>query len=376
MLRLCKNHRLRLALVVLLAASPGAVLAAGASASSPAADRVTGTWRTLPTAPIAVFPATSVWTGRQLIVVGRRPFTSIDVAETYAPATRTWTRLTPPRGPRYSPGYKAVWTGKEMLSWGPFHSFALNPLTNRWRPLRHSLPTGIVVWTGREAIGWGGGCCGDAQSNGAAYDPATNRYRQLPRSPLAPSQGPVGAWTGRELVLLVSGLDPDGKPYPARFARAAAYNPTTNTWRRIAPAPEAGGSAVWDGRELLVAGAGADARAAFAYRPATNRWRRLASLPAGRVGGTAVWSGRQLYLWGGQSRGGLKSLRDGIAYDPRTNRWSAIPQAPLRRGVGGSTVVWTGRGLLVWGGEIGTPAGTSLPPRFPRGGATFTPSTR
>jgi hypothetical protein len=375
MLRLCKNQRLRFALAVLFVASPCAALAAGASASAPGADRVAGAWRTLPIAPAAVFPTTSVWTGRQLIVVGTRPFASIDVAESYAPATRTWTRLTSPRGQQYSPGAKAVWTGREMLSWGPFHSFAFNPATNRWRPLRHSLPTGIVVWTGREAIGWGGGCCGDARANGAAYNSSTGRYRQLPRSPLAPSQGPVGAWTGRELVLLVSGLDPEGKPYPARFARAAAYNPTTNSWRRIAPAPKAGGSAVWDGNELLVVGAGANARAAFAYRLSTNRWRDLAPLPAGRVGGTAVWTGRQLYLWGGQSRGGLRSLRDGIAYDSRTNRWSTIPQAPLRRGLGSSTVAWTGRQLLVWGGEIGTPAGTSIPPKFPRGGAAFTPST-
>ena len=104
-------------------------------------------------------------------------------------------------------------------------------------------------------IGWGGGCCGDAWSGGSAYDPAAKSWRTLARSPLAPSQGPIGAWTGHELVLLVSGIDPgSGKPWPARFARAAAYDPATDAWRRIAQPPTAdarfGGTAVWDGREV------------------------------------------------------------------------------------------------------------------------------
>jgi hypothetical protein len=365
MFRLAKT--IALAFIVLV---PATALAASSQSTVP------GTWRKLPAAPFALLPGTSVWTGEQLILVGRRPFTSVDVAESYNPATNTWTRLKPPPGPEYSPGYKAVWTGKEMLNWGAFHSSAFNPATKRWRALRSSLPTGIVVWTGREAIGWGGGCCGDAWSNGTAYNPATNTYRNLARSPLAPSQGPMGAWTGRELILFVSGFNPDGKPYPARLARAAAYNPTTNTWRRIAPLPGVGlratGSAVWNGHELLVTGVGQHADLVFAYNPATNHWRRLASLPAPRVGATALWTGRQLVVWGGQNLGANVpgGLRNGVAYDLHSDRWSAIPTAPLRTS---GSAVWTGRSLLVWGGEIGTPLGTSIPPKFPRDAAAFTP---
>ena len=71
---------------------------------------------------------------------------------------------------------------------------------------------------------------GDAFSDGVAYNPAANTWRKLPRSPLGGSQHPTGAWTGHELVIFVSGLDPDGKRWPGRLARAAAYNPATNTW--------------------------------------------------------------------------------------------------------------------------------------------------
>ena len=322
------------------------------SATAVAASPLPGTWRKLPAAPFAVHQSlTSVWTGRRLIVFGRNPAMnpSVDVAEAYDPAAKTWTKLSPPAAPDYVPGYDAVWTGEEMLAFGAFHSVAYKPATNAWRVLRKSIPGGIVVWTGREAIGWGGGCCGDAQSNGAAYNPATNTFRNLAHSPLAASQHPAGAWTGRELVLFVSGLSPDGKPYPARLARAAAYNPATNTWRRLAAMPAQGGVSVWNGRELLVVGGGARGRLAFAYKPSTNHWRKLASLSAGRFG-TAVWAGKRLLLWGGQKLGASGNLNDGLAYDPRTNRWSAIPRSPLRAR-GGSTVAWTGRALFVWSGK-------------------------
>jgi N-acetylneuraminic acid mutarotase len=227
-------------------------------------------------------------------------------------------------------------------------------------------------------IAWGGGCCGDALSDGVAYDPATNARRRLAPSPLAGSQRPIGAWTGRELIILVSPLDPDGKPWPARLARAAAYNPATDAWRPIAPLPARrdGASAVWDGRELLVVGGigvrgGAlppPAAVGFAYDPATNRWRRLPPMESGRIGAAAVWTGARLLVWGGQTgRAGAASYNvpgHGLVYDPVANRWSELPPAPLL-GRQGPTAVWTGNELIVWGGG-GEPAFTD--------GAAFRPA--
>jgi hypothetical protein len=336
--------------------------------------RVAGTWKKLPNAPITVDDSlTSVWTGKQLLVYGRHNFA--EVAAAYDPAAKTWTKL--PTADEQAPawGYRAVWTGKEMLVWSPFGSEALDPATKSWRHLKSSLPGGIIVWTGREAIGWGGGCCGDARSDGAAYNARTDSFRKLPRGPLAPSQGPIGAWDGHELLLFVSGSNPDGKPYPSALARAAAYNPRTNRWRRIAPLPAQGGTAAWDGHELLVVASGARAQSAFAYKPATNRWRRLASLPTPRRGATPVWIGGRLLVWGGDNLRGTAPVRDGIAYEPSTNRWTPLPRSPLRPREG-ATVAWTGRALIVWSGTIGTPAGTSIPPKHLADGAMFTPSVR
>jgi hypothetical protein len=365
-------RRIRFALAVLIAFAPAAV--AGASSST------TGTWTRLPAAPIAPNNGlTSVWTGKELLVVGvetRRAkdgsvVSSTNVAAAYAPGSRSWRRL--PNGGRAGtfPPYRSVWTGREMLVLGQGTRLALNPRTNRWRRLPGSPLLsvheghGLVAWTGRELVGWGGGCCGDAFSDGVAYSPRTNRWRALAPTPLAGSQRPIGAWTGRELIVLVGGLDPNGRPWPARLARAAAYNPRTDTWRRIAPlpTPRDGANAVWDGRELLVVGG--TSRVGLAYDPGTNRWRRLPAIDSPRIGAAAVWTGTQLLLWGGTTRAGsLAAPRNGLAYDPRTNRWSPLPRSPLR-GRLEPAAVWTGRSLIVWGG---------VEPRGIRDGALFTPT--
>ncbi len=366
------NARRTLTITLALLLLPAAAL--GASGSSRG-------WTRLPTAPIAVDSGSlaGAWTGRQLLVFGgatKRDSTgavvsSTNVAAAYDPASRSWRRLTPPEATSTSMGESAAWTGRQLLLWGAGTRLAYNPGTNRWRQLPHPPSkihdgAGLVVWSGRELIGWGGGCCGDAFSDGAAYNPATNRWRSLRTSPLAGSQHPVGAWTGRELLVIVGNLDPDGKPWPARLARAAAYKPTTDTWRRIAPPPEnrTDATAVWDGRDLLVVGGRGSS---LAYNPGSNRWRRLSPMPSPRYGATAVWTGKRLLLVGGRTAPEGTLARRALSYDPALNRWTALPAAPLR-GRQSPAAVWTGRQLLVWGGGTGKP-----PYRDYTDGASYTP---
>ena len=325
------------------------------------------------------------WTGRELVVFGRgttREPWRRNIAAAYDPLTRRWRKLAPPAG---QPGslegrYDAVWTGHEVVVWGPDTVLAYSPDRNRWRRLPKP-PTGhgFAVWTGREVIGWGGGCCGDANADGSAYDPARNRWRRLPRAPLPPGQQPTGVWTGKEL--LVFGVRrPDGPPLRA----AAAYDPARNRWRRIAPipAPRYGAVAVWDGREALVAGGTSGAtlpHTGFAYAPATNRWRALPPMETPRFGAAGVWTGRELLLWGGASGSKAGEVPPhGLAYDPRKNRWSSLPQAPL---VGRSYPVgaWTGRSFLVWGGSAGVCAPDGVHgcrTKVFADGAGFTPAPR
>src|SRR5262245_33419053 len=362
-------------------AAAAALVAVTATAAASGSSTVPGRWRTLPREPVALPYGASVWTDRQLIVVGRTPLTKVadnpskNAATAFDPAKNRWRTLSPPAERGGVLGCcDAVWTGREVLVFGA--NVAYDPSRNVWRKLPRSVPEGIVLWTGREAIGWGGGCCGDASARGTAYNPTTGRYRPLPRSPLAPSQRPLGAWTGREVILLVSGFDPDGKPYPARMARAAAYDPAANSWRRLAPLPApslrfATGTA-WDGHELLVVGAGRSSRSAYAYDSAKNTWRRLAPMPGARPSAAVLWTGSRLIVWGGASANGTRTLPSGFSYDPATDRWARIARAPLA--TSGTSVAWSGRSLLVVGGVIGASKATGNKQVHLREGAAFTPT--
>jgi hypothetical protein len=195
------------------------------------------------------------------------------------------------------------------------------------------------VWTGKEMLGWGGGCCGDAFSDGVAFNPATNVWRALPKAPLAGNQHPLGVWTGKR-YWVISGT------------RMAAYDPARNAWQVLPSAPFAPSLAVWNGDTLdVVAGNG---RAA-AYR---SRWQKLPSLPRSRVGSVLVSDGIRLFAWG--SRGGA-------SLSPGAKKWTLVARGPLPAKLE-PTAVWTGTALLVWGG---TP--TKTWGHYSEAGAAFTP---
>jgi hypothetical protein len=69
----------------------------------------------------------------------------------------------------------------------------------------------------------GGYAKGGTFNDGAAYDPATDAWRQLPRVKLSP-QASTAAWTGSRVLAWDYDL------------RAASYDPKRNSWRRL-PGP-------------------------------------------------------------------------------------------------------------------------------------------
>ena len=286
------------------------------------------------------------------------------VTLSYTPATGTWRTLAPGPAPvTLQGGDNAIWTGKEMLTFGRGGTGAYNPVTGTWRPVTQNtlaFVAAVRVWTGRQEIFWGGGCCGEAVADGTAYTPAANTWQALPRGPLGARWSASGTWTGTE-VIIAGGMS-EG-PAMQVFADAAAYNPATRTWRRLPPMPEPrwGATAVWDGTEaLFIGGTLADASGptsdGVAFSPATGRWRRLPGMEVNRSEFAAVWTGRQVLVWGGLT-GTFQDQKippHGVAYDPAASRWSAMPMAPLR-GRSNPTAVWTGRQMIVWGGTIPGP---------------------
>ncbi len=123
-------------------------------------------------------------------------------------------------------------------------------------------------------------------------------------------------------------------------------------------------SAVWTGSSMIIWG-GIEGQAentihqtntGAIYDPDNDTWKptSLLNAPAKRYGHSAVWTGKKMIVWGGN-----QSTRDGASYDPETNTWAAISttDAPMPRY--GHTAIWTGTKMIIWGGMDGDTDGAT-----------------
>jgi hypothetical protein len=151
-------------------------------------------WTKLPPSPLSPRAGSIVqWTGKELLVwgggdshQGGQPAYSDGAA--YNPATGTWRTLPIAPVPARL-GAASVWTGTEMLVWGGSDcqgcgspavdgGAAYNPETNRWRKLAPSLLTPsftpAAVWTGTKMVVLSSGLRG--RLHAATYAPATDTW--------------------------------------------------------------------------------------------------------------------------------------------------------------------------------------------------------
>jgi hypothetical protein len=69
-------------------------------------------------------------------------------------------------------------------------------------------------------------------------------------------------------------------------------------------------------------------------------------------GRTAVWTGKEMLVWGGEAGDGDHSRPDdGAAYDASADSWTELPRSPYWS-LAGHTAVWTGEEMVVWGGVV------------------------
>jgi len=326
------------------------------------------TWRELPAAPLAARSGhVAVWAGDRLIVWG---------------------------GARYDPGQRRpvpLDDGAALVdgAWSPLPP---SPLSAR--------RDAAAAWTGRELLVWGGRDATGHRGDGAAYDPAAGAWRPLPPAPLAARSGADAVWTGQRAVV-VGGADDGG---PRRDV--AAYDPAVDEWTAVAALPDpvgvidavaaAGGVVVWS--YGLAAGAPITP---LGLDDAGTSWRPLPPLPpdvrrlAGIVqGGDTVhavaeassppvtrllalpapaggWGGGRARPWeqrasvAGRPPADAEAHWTGAAvlvtpsagratsllYDPTGDRWAAVGAGRGAVNAGGWSQTWTGRELLLWGGN-------------------------
>ena len=227
-----------------------------------------------------------------------------------------------------------------------------------------------VVWTRRAMIVWGGEADSGVRGDGASYDLASDTWTPLAPAQLSPRRGQSSVWTGASMVIY-GGVGIAGEcPRTCALGDGAAYDPNSNTWTPIAPAPlvpRSGHSALWVQNRMVIWGGAAEDGAALAdgafYDPATDSWTALPASPLeARVGHRAVGTTHRMLVWGGSSdvSDGARDFADGAVYSPVTNTWSPMAPGPLSARTTVASV-WTGKEMLVWGGYGRSAACTRCP---------------
>ncbi len=313
---------------------------------------------------------TAVWTGTEMIVWGGAsanalaPTTAFNSGGRYAPATDSWlptsmTGAVPSPRQRHS----AVWTGTEMIVWGgnvnngsTFQSGGrYNPITDSWSPTSTGVnnPTPrashAAVWTGTQMIVWG------PDQSGGRYDPVSDTWATISNGPNAPygSSYERAFWTGSSMLFWAT-------------SSGGRYDPSTDAWTPVSTAGSVSGtriedSVVWTGTEMIVWGGnnystgGSESNTGGRYNPVSDTWIPTSTgvnVPSPRRDQSAVWTGSEMIVWSGDY------VASGGRYDPATDSWlptSIGPSVPAGRQY--HTAIWTGTEMIVWGGLPDTRTG-------------------
>lgn len=115
----------------------------------------------------------------------------------------------------------------------------------------------------------------------------------------------------------------------------------------------------WTGRHLLIWGGyvytgfgNEEAESqGLSFDASTSTWSTIPAAPIEpRSVPASAWTGRELLVWGGQQPAGPPYFGDGAAYDPTADSWRKLPPAPLSARVPLSA--WTGQEWIVWGTAV------------------------
>ncbi len=162
---------------------------------------------------------------------------------------------------------------------------------------------------------------------------ATNDWEQRAGLPVARTEV-AAAVVGNEIAV-VGGFNADG----SHSARADAYSPAQDRWRRLPDLPASAHHAMavgLAGRLYVLGGyghTGSPLRTAYVLE--NGAWRALPRLPFPRAAAGAAVVGRRIVVAGGVVRvSGARLARNALSLDLRTRRWSVVPGPTPREHLG------------------------------------------
>jgi hypothetical protein len=209
----------------------------------------------------------------------------------------------------------------------------------------------LAVALGGTLLGTGRVSVGPSHSSGD--------WRELPSPPLSPRANALAVWTGAEVVVIGGEEHPcppgaDCARSPDELSDGAAYDPETDAWRAIAPAPVA----VGPGDRLVAAGGVVILRhwrehgsGWFGYDPRADAWSRITPPPTD-VGDLPSALGSQVYAVAG---------RHVVVYDVHADAWTLLPADEIEPALSQRRVTATPVGPVVTGVDATRPNDGTTP---------------
>ena len=184
-----------------------------------------------------------------------------------------------------------------------------------------------------------------------AYDPSTNRWRQVAKFPAPMNHGNAGTVNGK---IYVAGFYITGMS--GATTQTFAYDSKADSWTEVEPMPSgterAASCVAVDGDYLYVIGGahmGMSRDTVTRYDAAADSWETLPKFPERREHCAAGAIGGIVYVGGGRVDGITGVEPKTYAYDPKAMSWAQKASIdPARGGVAGAML---GGRLLIFGGE-------------------------
>ena len=164
-------------------------------------------------APPPMVDHTLTWTGSEMIVWGIADETKciFSSGKKYHPSTDSWTPISNVNAPPPGYGQSTVWTGSEMIIWGGYDRCQdvyldtggqYNPGSDSWIPTStvnapYPRAEHTALWTGYEMLVWGP----KGPDEGGKYNPFDDSWTEIPfTTSLMPTEGHSAVWTGSEMI--------------------------------------------------------------------------------------------------------------------------------------------------------------------------------
>lgn len=224
----------------------------------------------------------------------------------------------------------------------------------------------VMIWTGDDLVVYGRSA-EDAQREfpdgwiytepaaGRAYDPtvisgdfidAADLGRVLSEAAWPELFDPVGVWSGSEMIICCGSNE---------GARAAAWNPESDTWRELKSPPietNENATAIWV-KDRMVVFAGQDV---MVYEPSSDSWQTFESPIREPMEVSVAAIDDRVAMW---PRPSQRKTATGSIFDPVNGEWTSLPAPPTDAWPAMADIAWTGEELIVMGGLPASTADSS-----------------